>query len=163
MCLPLNLFSRSSLMQHRRALLLASATLLLASACSSRRATVQTFHRDKVYPAGGKVYLRDKPLVMGIIEIFPVTAGQGNEGRGVIGPDGTFVLRTFSNSSVPDGAVPGKYHVAVRTFNESEGGPLPKGVKPTPVSEKYDEPRASGLFFEIKAEDNRNLEVHLPD
>lgn len=113
----------------------------------------------KTYPVSGKVSYRGKPVVSGIVLLTPAESGHAATGN--LGSDGTFRLTTFKKD---DGAVPGKYYVAVQAF-PAEGAGLPGAEfagKTPPVPLKYMSPSSSGLTVEIKASENQ-LEFPLKD
>jgi hypothetical protein len=116
--------------------------------------------KEAVYPARGKVTLNGQPVQMAQIELEPVTPGQGAEATGIIGPGGTFALRTYSNTKEPDGAVPGKYKVVIKGYDPTVTGVAPKGVTPTKVPAKYASTSTTDKTVEIKAESN-NLKIDL--
>lgn len=113
----------------------------------------------KTYPANGKVTYRGQAVANGIVLLTPTESGHAATGS--LEKDGTFHLTTFQKG---DGAVPGKYHVAVQAF-PAEGAGLPGAEfagKPPPVPLKYMSAASSGLIAEIKAGDN-HLEFSLKD
>lgn len=107
----------------------------------------------KTYPVHGKVTLDGQPLTAGTVE-FLVQAGQkGTGATGFIQKDGTFQMKTFSNTGM-DGAVPGEYVVIVR-MPEGPEYPNPKEYKSlTKIPPKYAEGETSGLKVTIKEGDN---------
>jgi len=105
----------------------------------------------KTYPVRGKVSYRGQPVTSGLVLLTPQE--QGHAATGELAADGTFALTTFRKH---DGAVPGKYRVAIQVF-PSEGAGLPGaefGGKRPPIPPKYFTPDSSGLSAEIKAGDN---------
>ena len=113
----------------------------------------------KTYPVNGKVSYRGQPVASGIVLLTPAESGHAATGN--LEKDGTFHLTTFQKN---DGAVPGKYQVAVQAF-PAEGAGLPGAEfagKPPPVPLKYMSAASSGLTAEIKAGDN-HLEFPLKD
>jgi hypothetical protein len=129
--------------------LLGAAACVAAAGCGQR-----TLPKDKTYPVRGVVKINGKPVSLGMIEMEPSTPGQGASCRGTIGPGGNFELRTYSNAPEPDGAVPGTYKVSVHGYDPTFSGAAPKGVKPTPIPEKYNDP-ANNPTVEIKAGENK--------
>jgi hypothetical protein len=101
--------------------------------------------KQSVYPTRGTVTLGGKPVCLGYVELTPTTPGKGQPCNGVIGTDGTFALRTYSNAVEPDGAVPGEYKVSVSGYNPVICGPKPAGAEPTKI------PEGSGKTVEIKS------------
>lgn len=113
----------------------------------------------KTYPVTGKVTYRGKPVVSGMVMLTPVESGHAATGN--LEKDGSFKLTTFKKD---DGAVPGKYQVAVQAF-PAEGAGLPGAEfagKAPPVPMKYMSPASSGLTAEIKTSDNQ-LDLSLKD
>jgi len=113
----------------------------------------------KTYPASGKVSYRGQTLTSGIVMLTPAESGHAATGN--LEKDGTFRLTTFIKY---DGAVPGKYQVAVQAF-PAEGAGLPGAEfagKSPPLPLKYMSPSSSGLIVEIRASDN-HLEFPLKD
>lgn len=105
----------------------------------------------KTYPAKGKVSYRGQPIASGLVLLTPVDSGHAATGN--LEKDGTFQLTTFQKN---DGAVPGKYQVAVQAF-PTEGAGLPGAEfagKPPPVPLKYMNAATSGLATEITAGEN---------
>jgi hypothetical protein len=125
---------------------------ILAAACT-------TSDNPKTYPVKGKVTYRGKPVTSGMVMLTP--QDRGHAATGDLDKDGIFGLTTFKKD---DGAVPGKYQVAVKVF-PSEGAGLPGAEfagKAPPVPLKYMNEASSGLTAEIKAGDN-HLEFALKD
>jgi hypothetical protein len=110
-------------------------------------------------PVRGKVVFKDgSPLTGGLVLFRPVDEKLQVSSRGDIQQDGTFILGTYQEG---DGAVPGKYQVAVTP-------PPRKKVREKPVErriiharfENYD---TSGLEFEVKRGRNDfKIEVDKP-
>lgn len=94
-------------MSHRvpcRPLPLAAAAALAAALAGCGSGQLDTA------PVSGKVSFNGAPVPGGTISFYPI-GGEGGESRpasGVIKPDGTFTLTTYTDG---DGAVPGKYNV----------------------------------------------------
>jgi hypothetical protein len=133
-----------------------SAAALLIAGCGPK-----TLSQKSVYPVQGKVLLNGEPICMGLIELTPVTTGEGSRATGVVDAKGEFALNTYSNAE-PDGAAPGEYKVAVKTFNSTEGGVIPAGVTPTKIPQRYADSDSSGLTVEI-TEDNGELTLTLEE
>src|SRR5438552_17655549 len=87
---------------HQRCRLTALALILAAAAgCGSSNTS----------PVSGKVVFKDgTPLTGGLVLFRPVDEKLQVSSRGDIQPDGTFFLSTYKEG---DGAVPGKYQVAI--------------------------------------------------
>jgi hypothetical protein len=128
------------------------AVAMLIAGCS-------TSNNPKTYPVTGKVTYRGQPVTSGMVLLTP--EGSGHAATGNLDKDGSFRLTTFQKD---DGAVPGKYQVAVQVFPD-DGAGLPgaefAGKKP-PVPQKYMSPQSSGLIAEIKVGEN-NLDFPLKD
>jgi hypothetical protein len=127
---------------------------ILASGCGQKH--VET---DSVYPAQGKLTIHGEPASYVMVHLMPVDLGKGAEATGVTEEDGSFMLRTYSNTDF-DGAVPGEYTVSLEPYNgvESVGVKVPPGAKYTPIPP---EGLTVAEKVEIKAEDN-NLEINVP-
>jgi len=105
----------------------------------------------KTYPVNGKISYRGQPITSGIVLLTP--ADNGHAATGNLEKDGSFRLTTFQKD---DGAVPGKYQVAIQVF-PSDGAGLPGAEfagKPPPLPPKYGSANSSGLTAEIKAGEN---------
>jgi hypothetical protein len=101
-------------MQPRRCLTLgaiAAALMLAGSGCGSGAA--------KLYKVSGKVTLDGAPVSEATVEFEPIdpTGGQ-KTASGRTGSDGTFSLTTNTSG---DGAMAGKYKVAIKKLKASEG------------------------------------------
>jgi hypothetical protein len=110
-------------------------------------------------PVRGKVVFKDgAPLTGGLVLFRPVDEKLQVSSRGDIQQDGTFILGTYQEG---DGAVPGKYQVAVTP-------PPRKKVREKPVERRIIHPRfenydTSGLEFEVKRGRNDfKIEVDKP-
>lgn len=113
----------------------------------------------KTYPVKGKVSYRGQPVTSGIVMLTP--DGKGHAATGALETGGTFQLTTFEKN---DGAVPGKYNVAIQVF-PAEGAGLPGaefGNKRPPIPQKYMSDSSSGLTAEITAAEN-TLDFSLKD
>jgi hypothetical protein len=113
----------------------------------------------KTYPVNGKVTYRGQPVTSGMVLLTPVESGHAATGN--LDKDGSFSLTTFQKD---DGAVPGRYQVAVQVF-PAEGAGLPGaefGGKSPPLPQKYASAASSGLTAEIKAGENQ-LDLPLKD
>src|SRR5437773_3663831 len=97
-------------------------------------------------PVRGKVAFKDgTPLTGGLVLFRPVDEKLQVSARGDIREDGTFILGTYKEG---DGAVPGKYQVAVTP-------PPRRKVREKPIERPFIHPRfeqyeTSGLEFEVK-------------
>lgn len=113
----------------------------------------------KTYPVRGRVTYRGRPVTGGLILLVPQE--QGHAATGELQADGTFRLTTFRRH---DGAVPGKYRVAVQVFpTESAGLPGAEfGGKRPPIPQKYFDPATSGWIVDIQSGEN-TLDISLAD
>jgi hypothetical protein len=113
----------------------------------------------QTYPVAGKVTYRGQPVTSGMVMLTPEESGHAATGS--LEKDGSFKLTTFQKD---DGAVPGRYQVAVQAF-PAEGAGLPGAEfagKAPPIPQKYFSPGSSGLTVEIKAGENQ-LDLALKD
>lgn len=121
--------------------------------CSGQPAS----HRPQTVAAKGRVTLAGQPLAKATVSFQP--DGKGNGASGITDDAGTFTLSTFA---AKDGAVPGKYKVAVTKVDDtasggdmnaagyappSESSPKPKSFVP----DQYADPAKSGLTAEVAA------------
>jgi hypothetical protein len=113
----------------------------------------------KTYPVNGKVSYRGQPVTNGMVLLTP--QAKGHAATGNLEAGGKFQLTTFEKN---DGAVPGKYNVAIQVF-PAEGAGLPGaefGNKKPPIPQKYMSDSTSGLTAEITAGENA-LDFQLKD
>jgi hypothetical protein len=108
------------------------------------------------YAVSGKVTFENgEPVPGGVVSFRPMAAADGKSADSPVAADGTFRLRTFHDG---DGALPGKYQVAVsgpRGETDTEEGWRKKLTKKVPhVSPKYRNPETSGIVLEVKQERN---------
>src|SRR5690349_8597434 len=102
------------------------------------------------YPVTGKIVFKDgTPFSGGLVRFRPVDEKLQVSARGDIQSNGTFILGTYKED---DGAVPGKYQVAITP------PPRPK-VREKPVGRPVMDPRfenfeTSGLEFEVARHKN---------
>jgi hypothetical protein len=108
-----------------------------------------------VYPVRGKVVFGNgQPVRLAIIHLDPKDSTVGNEAEGIIGPDGTFEIRTYSNTE-HDGAVPGEYVVSFEPYSGARFAPdAKKKAKPSVIPSKYQDSHKSKIEVVIRAEDN---------
>lgn len=127
--------------------------------------------RPKTVPVTGVVTLDGKPIEGANVTFYPdtgETAGAGAQQKKADGPgrpatgttdkDGKFTLKTFEPG---DGALPGKYKVAIIKKEVTgfladkdglSGGIAPEGVKENwIIPPKYADPNKSGLTAEVKS------------
>lgn len=120
--------------------------------------------RLPVAPVEGKVIYHGKPVEFGSVMFQP---DKGPAGRGVIQPDGSFTLSTYSEG---DGAVIGQHKVRIASFASQRpdlmdappDAPREPGVGHSQIPRKYSNMDTSGLRVEVK-EDNEPFEFHLTD
>ncbi len=107
--------------------------------------------REPVHPVRGKVLYHGEPAVHAYVIFHPVAASEAARQmrpHGVVGPDGTFQLKTYRDG---DGAPPGDYRVTIEWPGEdprnpsepNEPGSMPIG--PDRLQGRYANPEASGL------------------
>jgi hypothetical protein len=105
-------------------------------------------------PVKGKVTLDGQPLTTGRVITLPEADRGAN---GLIAPDGTFELSTFSDR---DGATLGKHKVGVVAFEATAGGPeSPTGRSLVP--ERYNNPETSNLTIDVKVGGDNFAELSL--
>lgn len=132
-------------------------TLLAAGAGSTTLAgcggvSNEVVDKVPVYPVKGTVILADgKPLNGGSIEFLPASA-TARPAVGVIGPDGTFTLKT---GGIGDGAAEGNYKIKIEPDYASLNLPKKgKVAKAYPFAMKYLEEDTSGLAATVKPGEN---------
>jgi hypothetical protein len=95
---------------------------VLASGCSSSG-------NIKVYPVKGRVMFAGKPMVGGgSISFVPKNEQAGKTAGGIIQPDGTYVLGTYSEA---DGSMAGDFRVIITQQTVKEPEATPDGAPPT--------------------------------
>jgi hypothetical protein len=83
----------------------------------------------KVYPVKGRVTLEGQPMVGGgAISFVPKTNQAGKAPGGIIKPDGTYVLGTYTET---DGSMTGEFKVIIFQETVKEGTAAPDGSRPT--------------------------------
>jgi hypothetical protein len=126
------------------------------------------------YTVHGRVFYRSVPLQVGRITFHPIdTAGTARAATGTI-QNGYYTLSTIGGD---DGALPGRYRVAIvaRSAEPSQFQPIVAGgaarhsdvIRATRrakdlIPAKYMSPRLSPLTREVKAETNR-FDIELED
>jgi hypothetical protein len=125
----------------RRCRLPALALILAAAAgCGS----------TNTYPVRGKVVFTDgAPLTGGLVLFRPVVNTLQVSARGDIQQDGTFILGTYHDG---DGAIPGKYQVAITPPPRPKLRERPIG-KPS-IDPRFESYETSGLEFEVEKRTN---------
>ena len=82
----------------------------------------------KVYPVKGRVTFEGKPMVGGGgISFVPKTEQAGKSPGGIINPDGTYVLGTYTQA---DGSMAGDFRVVIFQETVQEPKPTPDGAPP---------------------------------
>jgi hypothetical protein len=132
--------------------LLVPVVCLLLAGCGGER----TLTQSKTYPAKGRILYNGQPARYVVVRLTPVSKG-AVEATGRTDGEGEFELRTYSNEG-NDGAVPGEYKVVIEAYNPIKAGGLPKGEKPTALSQDSIE---AGDSVEIRDDDNE-LEIRVP-
>jgi hypothetical protein len=130
---------------------LAVLALILAAAvgCGSGKTT----------PVRGKVVFKDgTPLSGGLVLFRPVDEKLQVSARGDIQKDGTFILGTYQEG---DGAVPGKYQVAITPPPRPTR--LEKPIGPPFIHPRFESYETSGLEFEVTHRKNEfTIQVQKP-
>jgi hypothetical protein len=111
---------------------------------------------SKTAPVNGRVKLKDGSdvsVLKGYSLNFESDGGKASA-VGEVNPDGTFQLSTFGAN---DGAVPGKYRVAINQPNNPDPDKPPSKSK---LPAKYGNLDTSGLTAEVKPGPN-NIELEL--
>jgi len=107
----------------------------------------------------GTVTLDGKAFTQGGMILFQPESS-AKMATGLIQPDGSFVLTTYSSG---DGATIGKHSAAIMpaqkivrdTDVESASGPI------SPIPEKYHSPAGSGLVYEVKSGESNRFVIDL--
>lgn len=101
----------------------------------------------------GVVTLDGQPLSEGFVMVTPA---EGRMAKGAIGPDGTFVLGTYSDS---DGAMIGTHPVTVLPPTAVEGQPPSATAQSLP--RRYSVAKTSGITVDVKPNTNNELAITL--
>jgi hypothetical protein len=101
------------------------------------------------FPVAGKVTMKSKPVTVGSVTFTP-DASKGNNLKdspfGVIGPDGTYTLKTGDR----DGAPVGWYKVSINPMVPPGEGEAPaKALPKATVPAKYMKTDTSGISIEV--------------
>ena len=135
--------------------------------------------REKTVPVSGTVKYKGNPVAGADVTLVPETPlGQAATKKGAFArtdESGAFTLMTFQAG---DGAVPGKYKVTVKKYEQAASAEVsdedPNYVPPEEmpnkpsapkslVPEKYGDPNKTPLNVEIKDGENPPLELDLTD
>jgi hypothetical protein len=109
-------------------------------------------HIRPIYPTRGKLTFSDNsPVRHAIIHLDPVDSAIGNEASGIVKADGTFEIRTYSNTS-NDGAVLGEYKVSIEPYTLATIGKVKE--PPSTIPKRYQTGEESGLTVTIRPEEN---------
>lgn len=107
----------------------------------------------------GHVTLAGKPVTAGTVMFEPLEVAEGLPKRpatGALQPDGTYELSSFAAG---DGALPGKYKVAIISFT---GGPTPEEPNRPErwnIPKKYGSTATSGLTQDVPVEADEPLVI----
>jgi len=122
--IPFNSYPRYS--RHPRSLLLSVPLCLCVSFFS---AGCSQSGNVKTYPVKGVVTFDGKPMVGGgSISLVPTTNQPGKTAAGIIKPDGTYILGTYTET---DGSMTGDFKVIIFQETAKEGQAAPDGAAPT--------------------------------
>jgi hypothetical protein len=114
-CIPLMVFSIAALM------------VCFIAGCGQRE-----LPKPDMAPVRGKIMVRGEPARYVMIRL---NSKDGRyESTGFTDEEGTFELRTLSNSGEPDGAVPGEYTVTLEPYDPVTCPPIPKDAVPTQLA-----------------------------
>jgi len=99
----------------------------------------------------GRVTYNGDTLVGGSVMFYPTERGKGRPASAKIDPDGTFVVKTFSNAS---GLIPGDYKIGVTSRRPFLPRDKPENVEPTDANPlelpaRFNNPETSGLRFTV--------------
>jgi hypothetical protein len=122
----------------RRAVLVAAALSAAAVGCGDGR--------PRTVPVSGRVTLQSRPLAGGTVTFVPIESGPA--ATGPITADGRFTLTTFRPG---DGAVPGRYAVAVIAVADTSTLLPDEALPPAPllVPRRYTSHRTSPLTVDV--------------
>lgn len=106
----------------------------------------------------GTVTLDGKPLTTGSISFVPQA---GRSASGIIQPDGTFTLTTYTPS---DGAIVGHHQIAVQSYRRRKGAASDDAEESefeSLIPMRYASRGQSGLTFEVIAGQDNVVELKL--
>lgn len=104
-------------------------------------------------PVVGTVTVNGKPLGKGTVVFVPE---RGRGANGIIRPDGTFILTTYTEG---DGAIVGINKVGVSAWQSDNI----EGPHKTLIPTRYTMPDSSGLTCEVKAGQTNKVSLNLSD
>lgn len=135
----------------------AVALCLVAAGCGGTS-------QDKVYPVSGKITYKGEPMKGGgAIAFIPTDDRKGKSPGGVVGPDGSYVMGTYTQT---DGSMPGQWRVAItqetvaepQTVEDGSGKKNPKAVQlvenKDKIPYKYSDFAHTPLTATVKEENN---------
>jgi hypothetical protein len=132
-----------------------SHSLILCSAvfaiCVAPGCGQRELPKPELVPVRGKVILRGEPARYVVVRLNAMAGAW--ESTGFTSEDGSFELRTLSNSDEPDGAVPGEYEVTLEPYDPATCGPIPKGAVPTQLAGDFN----TGQVVLVSSGDNELL------
>ncbi|HEX6986040.1 MAG TPA: carboxypeptidase-like regulatory domain-containing protein [Planctomycetaceae bacterium] len=140
--------------------------LVAAAGCGGGEDEWEAKRPDTV-PASGVVTYKGEPVEGATIVFAPATPGpDAYSASGTSEAGGEFSVYAFEPG---EGAVPGKYNVAVTKLEtapqqELAEGQHDEGTPPPPkhlLPEKYADPTKSGITVEIPAEGTEDLKIEL--
>jgi hypothetical protein len=120
--------------------------------------------QDKVYPVTGKITYKGEPMKGGgSIAFIPIEDRKGKSPGGVVNPDGTFAMGTYTLS---DGSMPGTWRVVInqetvaepQSVADGSGKKNPKSVQLVEpafkIPYKYSDMMNTPLTATVKEENN---------
>ena len=106
------------------------------------------------YPTSGKVTFTDgKTLGGGSVSFRSLDEARATSARGMIQPDGSFVLTTFEQG---DGAVEGRHQALVSVPISPEQDDYKGGPPPAAIDSKFSSFTTSGLEFTVSTDPEQN-------
>lgn len=125
--------------------------VVLSEGCSD-----QSFNTTLV---SGRVTYNGEALVGGGISFFPVDRGNGRPARTKINEDGTFEVKTLTDTP---GLVPGTYRVSVALMKAPLFGATPEQLaaakaNPMELPKHFSNPETSGLEFTVNSNKKRQI------
>ena len=105
------------------------AILLMAGGCGGEK----ELPKPDLHPVHGRVTWKGEPVSFATVTFHPLGSTTKSEPSGYTGADGTFAVRTLSNSGEPDGAFAGEYQITIEQHDPETCPILPQGGKPTKI------------------------------